>query len=145
MTELRPISVDNSELLSEKYNMSVEDTDSLIARSEAELYEDRYFKMFAVSDGEVCVGIISLYEHSASVISIGPDIFEEYRRRGFATEAVKAAMDIAREKGYKIVFQQIRTDNIASIRLHKKLGFETDNNTFKNRNGNEVCIYLKSL
>ena len=145
MIELRPISVDNIELLAEKYNMSVEDANNLIARSDSELYENKYFKMLVVLNGASCVGIVSLYEHSSSIVSIGPDIFKEYRQRGYATEAMKVAMDIARAKGYKIVCQQIRTNNSASINLHAKLGFETDNYVFRNRNNNEIVLYIKSL
>lgn len=54
-------------------------------------------------------------------------------------------MNIAMTKGYKIVCQQIRTNNAASIQLHTKLGFETDNYTFLNNNKNEANIYLKAL
>ena len=56
---------------------------------------------------------------------------------------MKAIMGIA--KGYKIVSQQIRTNNTASIALHTKLGFETDNCIFKNKNDNEVSIYFKLI
>ena len=128
-----------------KYNMSLESTSKLIMQSSSELYEDKFFKMFVVLNEQVCVGMISLYEHSSSIVSIGPDIFKKYRQRGYATEAMKAAMDIARAKGYKIVCQQIRTNNNASIKLHTKLGFETDNYVFRNRNNNEIVLYIKSL
>ena len=145
MLELKPVSKAFTELLLEKFNMSLEDVDKLIAQSNSELYTDKFFKMYAVMLGELCVGTISLYEHSASVVSIGPHIFEEYRQCGYATEAMKAIMDIAKAKGYKVVFQQIRTNNTASIALHTKLGFETDNCIFKNKNDNEVSIYLKPV
>ncbi len=145
MIELRPISATDAEVLSNMYNMSLEDVDKLTEHSNTELFEDKYFKMFAVLNGEICVGTVSLYEHSAFVVSIGPDIFKEYRQRGYATDAMKAAMDIARSAGYKIVFQQIRTNNNASLKLHTKLGFEAYDCIFRNRNDNEVRIYLKSL
>ena len=145
MIKLRPISEADAILLSEKFNTSLEDINKLLFQSNSELYEDRFFKMYAVMLGELCVGTISLYEHSASVVSIGPHIFEEYRQRGYATEAMKAIMDVAKSKGYKIISQQIRTNNTASIELHTKLGFETDNCIFKNRNDNKVYIYLKSI
>ncbi len=58
---------------------------------------------------------------------------------------MKAAMDTARSKGYRIVCRQIRTDNTASIKLHAKLGFETDNYDYKNKNGNIINIYLNAL
>ena len=145
MIELRPISKEYTEILSDKYNMSLEDINKLITQSDSELFEDKYFKMFVIMIAELIVGTISIYEHSANVVSIGPDIFEEFRQRGYATEAMKAIMDIAKAKGYKIVSQQIRTNNFASIALHTKLGFETDNCIFKNRNDNEVIIYLKLI
>jgi len=145
MIVLRPISDAYTELLLSKCNMSSEDVNRLMAASDSGLYENKYFKMFVVLEGELCVGTISLYEHSASVVSVGPEIFEEYRRRGYATEAMKTAMDIAKSKGYKIVCQQIRTNNSASIKLHTKLGFETDDVIYVNRNNNEVNVYLKPL
>ena len=145
MIELRPISKKYTEILSDNYNMSPEDTDKLIAQSDSELFKDKFFKIYVIMIEEIVVGTISLYEHSANVVSIGPDIFEEYRLRGYATEAMKAIMDIAKTKGYKVVFQQIRKNNTASISLHTKLGFETDNCIFKNRNDNEVSIYLKPI
>ena len=55
------------------------------------------------------------------------------------------AIKVAKERRYEIVLQQIRTDNSASIRLHEALGFEKDNNTYINRNGNEVYLYLKAI
>ena len=145
MIALQPISVEFTELLMSKYEMSIDDAKRLITQSETEQLKNKYFKMFAVLNNEMCVGIVSLYEHSASVVSIGPDVFKEYRNCGYATEAMKTAMNIVKTKGYKIVCQQIRTNNAASIQLHTKLGFETDNYTFLNKNKNEVKIYLKVL
>ena len=52
---------------------------------------------------------------------------------------------MAKEKGYKIVSQQIRVSNAASIALHKSLGFETNDIIYTNAKGNQVSIYLKSL
>ena len=143
--ELRPISKEYTEILSDKYNMSLEDINKLITQSDSELFENKFFKMYVIMIAELIVGTISIYEHSANVVSIGPDIFEEYRQCGYTTEAMKAIMDIAKAKGYKVVFQQIRTNNTASIALHTKLGFETDNCIFKNKNDNEVSIYLKPV
>ena len=143
--ELRPISKEYTEILSDKYNMSLEDINKLITQSDSELFENKFFKMYVIMIAELIVGTISIYEHSANVVSIGPDIFEEYRQCGYATKAMKAIMDIAKAKGYKVVFQQIRTNNTASIALHTKLGFETDNCIFKNKNDNEVSIYLKPV
>ena len=101
--------------------------------------------MFAVvSDGKF-VGTVSLYQRSSEVISIGPEVFSGYRRKGFAKDAMIGACQIAKEKGFKIVSQQVRTDNEASIALHRSLGFETSGLVYTNSKGNKVSIYLKSL
>ena len=78
-------------------------------------------------------------------ITDGPEIFESYRRHGFATEAMMLAIKKAKSKGYKLVLQQIRVDNVASIALHRKLGFETDGYAYKNKNGNDVQFFIKPL
>ena len=101
--------------------------------------------MFAIVKDEEIVGRISLYQHSANVISCGPEIFEGYCRQGFAKEAMLLAMDIAKSSGYKVVMQQIRADNVASVALHNSLGFETDGYVYRNQKGNEVLIYIKVL
>ncbi len=58
---------------------------------------------------------------------------------------MNAALEIAESKGYKIVLQDIRSDNIASIALHQSLGFETDKYAYVNKKGNEVFLFLKAL
>ena len=108
-------------------------------------FQGRYFEMFAVlADGEI-VGTISLYQHTEDVISIGPEIFVPYRRRGYGTAAMQHACEIAKEKGYRIVSQQIRTGNTASISMHCALGFETDGTVVINAKGNPVMIYRKNM
>ena len=53
--------------------------------------------------------------------------------------------DMTLDKGFKIVSQEVRTNNTASIALHCSLGFETSESVFTNAKGNQVSIYLKSL
>ena len=137
---------DASELQKYGYSgMSVEQVEALICDWGQKQFDGKYFEMFAVvSDGKI-VGMVSLYQHSSEVISIGPEIFCGYRRKGFAKKALSLACQIAKEKGFEMVFQQIRIDNPASIALHRSLGFETNGNVFSNAKGNQVAIYLKSL
>lgn len=147
MVSLRNFSIEDSTILhrQNRFQMSSEAIESMIAQWNTKSYHNRYFEMFAVmNEGEI-VGEISLYEHSESVISIGPTIFAEYRQQGYAGQAMEAAIAIAKAKGYKIVSQQIRADNIPSRRLHAKLGFETDDYVYKNQKGKEVLLYLKAL
>ena len=126
-------------------NMSMNEIKDLFAKWQEKEFEGKYFEMFYVVKDNEIVGMISLYKHSESVISCGPEIFECYRKQGIAEEAMMLAMDIAKAKGYKLVSQQIRLDNTASISLHNKLGFETDGYIYKNKKGNDAVIFIKLL
>ena len=63
----------------------------------------------------------------------------------FIRDNLELVKKSTKEKGYKIACAQIRTDNIASISLHNKLGFETNGYVYKNRKDSKVVIYLKTL
>ena len=108
-------------------------------------YQGKYFEMFAIVQAEQVVGTLSLYEHSKSVVSIGIELFSGACGKGYGTNAMNRALDICREKGYKIVCQQVRADNLASIKLHRKVGFETDDYIYKNQKGQDVLLFLKAL
>ncbi|MBE6696632.1 MAG: GNAT family N-acetyltransferase [Ruminococcaceae bacterium] len=137
---------DASELQEYVYSdLSTEQVEALICDWDKKQFNGKYFEMYAIVSDEKVVGTISLYQHSSEVISIGPEIFCEYRRKGFAKEAMICACQMAKEKGFKIVSQQIRTNNAASIALHCSLGFETNELVFTNAKGNQVYIYLKCL
>ncbi len=107
-------------------------------------FNGKFFEMFAIVESDNIVGTISLYQHNDYIISAGPEIFTEYRRKGYAFEAMKQAYEYAKKIGYKIATAQIRKDNIASLRLHKKFGFVLDCEMI-NKHGNEVYIYIKLL
>ena len=126
-------------------NMSLNEIKTLMEKWKEKEVDGKYFEMFAVMKDKKIVGMISLYQHSENVISCGPEIFECYRKQGIAGEAMILAMEIAKNKGYKLVSQQIRVNNTASISLHKKLGFETDEYIYKNQKGNDVQIFIKLL
>ena len=144
---LRNFLVSVAPIFLEKHSkhLSIEEIRDMFRKWNEKEYEGKYFEMFAIVKDEDIVGRISLYQHSENVISCGPEIFEGYRRQGFAKEAMLLAMDIAKGKGYKVVMQQIRVDNVASVALHNSLGFETDGYVYRNKKGNEVLIYIKVL
>ena len=144
---LRNFTVDDALEFQQKQstNMSLDEVKSLMTKWQEKEFEGKYFEMFAVTNDEGIVGMISLYQNSENVISCGPEIFEHYRKQGIGGEAMKLAMKIAKNKGYKLVSQQIRVNNTASIALHKKLGFETDEYIYKNRHNNDVQIFIKLL
>ena len=146
MISLRNFSINDAEEFQKKYvNRSLDEIRIMFPKWAEKEHASKYFEMFAVMNDERIVGTISLYHHSDSVVSCGPEVFEEYRNQGIGKAAMLLAMDMAKIKGYKIVCQQIRVCNAASIALHDSLGFETNNYIYKNRRGNEVLIYLKLL
>ena len=147
MITLRPFSVKDALVLRPIMytDMSMEQIEKMIRQWNKKQVNNRYFEMLAVICDEMIVGMISLYQHSDHVISIGPEIFPEYRRNGCAKEALKLACEKAKKMGYKIVSQQILIHNQASIALHRSLGFETNGYVYTNSKGNQVSIYLKSL
>jgi len=106
--------------------------------------DDKYFDMFAVTDEDKVVGMVSLYQHTTDSISCGPEIFAEYRNKGYGTKAVSQALDIGKRNGYKIAVAQIRKDNHESIHIHEKLGFELDHE-YVNKRGNEVGFFIKHI
>ena len=67
------------------------------------------------------VGFAQLIKHSDSV-EIGYTVVEEYQRRGIATEALRLAIELAKEHSENICVK-IRDDNIASQGVAKKNGF----------------------
>ncbi|MBQ8186399.1 MAG: hypothetical protein IJ037_05950 [Clostridia bacterium] len=59
--------------------MTNEAIEAMIREWETHSFGGRYFEMLAASaDGEI-VGMISLYEQSEGVVSIGPEIFTAFR------------------------------------------------------------------
>ena len=107
-------------------------------------YKGKYFEMFGIYERDLLIGLVSLYQHNSFSVSAGPEVFEPYRKKGYGCEAMVKAYEIAKAKGYKLASAQIRTDNVASIKLHEKLGFELETELI-NLKGNKVYIYQKLL
>ena len=145
MIELRKFSRDDAADLARLMKTEEQEAEKLIKQWNTGSFNGKRFEAYAVRHDGGTVGFITLFQHSGAVVSIGPEIFEEYRGRGFGTEAMMCALDIARSEGFKTVSQQIRTNNGASLKMHEKLGFETDGSVFRNIKGNDCLIYLKSL
>lgn len=116
----------------------------MLAESCEQRHEGRYYEQFAVRVDGCMTGTASLYAHEDGTVSEGVEIFPPFRRCGFAAKALTLLMDAARARGYVVQTAQIRTDNAASIALHRKLGF-TPGETWINRKGNEVRTWRKEL
>lgn len=147
MVELKNFTIDDAEALRQLHygNMSIDSIRRMICYWNQFEYRGKYFEMYAVFVNDKIVGELSLYEHSESVVSIGLEVFSEFQRQGFGKQAVKSALQICRNKGYKIVCNQVRTDNEPSIALQKSLGFESDMYCYKNQKGTDVYLFLKAL
>lgn len=134
---------DALELQRNKYrHKTISEVQDMIREMNRKCYNDKYFEIFAVVHQGNIVGMISLYEHSKWVVSCGPEIFENECRKGYGYEALLRVMLVAREKGYKIAVAQIRTDNVASIALHKKARFEMEHE-YVNSKGNAVYFMMR--
>ncbi len=64
-------------------------------------YKGKYFEMFAVVDDECLVGQVSIYEHSKNIVSLGVEIYPEYRRKGYAYISSGLVLDYAKKKDIK--------------------------------------------
>lgn len=126
-------------------DMSHNEIEKMIEDWNTKEYDGKYFEMFAVVSDDTIVGSVSLYHHSKSVVICGAEIFKDFRHNNYAYNAVMELFKIAKEKGYKIATGQVRTDNIASLALCRKLGFESDNYEYINKKANPVYIFMKSL
>ena len=147
MISLRHFEESDAEIL-QTYNLSGKSKDDIISMIHdwnTLSYHGHYFEMFAIQNDATVVGSISIYERSKRIASFGIEIFAPYRRMGHAYEAIRLLTEFATKKGFKIIQQQIRTDNLASICLHKKLGFETDGYVYENQKRHKVLIYLMPL
>ena len=125
--------------------LSLEEIRLMVQNWNSGSYLGKRFEMFAVLNGKEIVGTISLYEHSKSVASIGAEILELHKRKGYAYEANLLLLEYAKQIGYKVIQNQVRTDNAASIRLNEKLGFESDKYVYKNKRDQAVYLFLKAL
>ena len=143
---LKPISKNDINVFdqTEYENLTLENRKRLIEDSINELCKSKYFKFYLILVDDICVGFINVCGHSESVVSIAPEIKKDYRKKGYAYVAMQKAIDLAREKGYKIAVAGSRIDNIASQKLQEKLGFEYVQNIFS-KNGNELKYYVKLL
>ena len=125
-------------------SMTNDEWEKLIFESSSRLHDNRYFEFFKVLDGDTVIGFMNLYAHSPHIISCGPEIKPQYRKQGCAYQAESLALEVSKALGYTIAVAYIRGTNMASIRLHEKLGFEQDN-TFVNAHKKEMRLYIKVL
>lgn len=108
-------------------------------------HEGRYFEAFALEvEGEL-VGCLSIYQRTTSAVSLGVEIFSVQQGKGHGTRALLEGAALAREKGFRLVMNQVNTDNEASLAAHRKAGFECDGYIYRNQKDRDVAIWIKVL
>lgn len=141
---LSPLAEDDLPVLAYYQNCPKEALLPMLADSAAQSHDGRYYEQFAVRVDGCVVGVASLYAQEGEEISDGIEVFPPFRRCGFAARALSLLMDFARERGYSIMTAQVRTDNTASMSLHRSLGFAAGV-SWINRKCHEVVTFRKEL
>lgn len=146
MIQLKPITYDNiNDFKGTDYDtMSFEQRQNMIEESINKIHNGVYFEFLVVYNNHTVIGFMNLYAHSTHIISCAPTIRESFKRNGFGLLAETMALEYAKEKGYTIAVGGVDDNNVASIALHEKLGFEMDRK-YLNEQGRTIRIYIKAL
>lgn len=141
---IEPLAEGDLPILAYYEGSTVEALMPMLQASLSQRHEGRYYERFAVRANGCMVGEVSLFEHEDGTVCDGVAIFPTFRRCGFAAQALTLLSDVARGHGFTVQTAQVRTNNVASIALHTRLGF-TPGTPWINRKGNEVYTFRKSL
>ncbi len=141
---LAPVKRSDLPELARYQGCTAEDLLPMLAASQAQCHEGRYYRQFSVYRAGQLVGCVSLAAQTDCSVSAGVEIFPPFQRSGLGFRAMLLLMDKAREQGYTLMTSQVRTDNAASIALHRRLGF-APGEVWRNRRGREVRTWQKDL
>ena len=98
-----------------------------IANATGDIYADKQVRLMIENVEGTCVGMVDLvnFDPRHSRAEVGVVIQERYRRRGYATEALRLALDYAREVIHlHQVYVVVSVENEVSLKLFRSLGFE---------------------
>ena len=126
-------------------DLPIDEAVALIHEWNSGVHQGRNFEMFAILSGDEIVGYASLLEHSHSTVSAGIELLRTEQNKGFGAQTLATLIDLAASKGYRIIVDQVRADNLASIKLHDKMGFESDKYIYRNQKNKEIILYIKPL
>jgi RimJ/RimL family protein N-acetyltransferase len=71
-------------------------------------------------------------------VEIGYTVFPEYRRQGYATEAVRALADWTRKQGVERIIASIGPQNEPSLAIVRRLGFREVGRHWDDEDGEEL-------
>ena len=103
-------------------------------------------KRILIKDGNIPVSFFDVFDDGGQYnLAIGTRSESEYRGKGYATKAAKRGMAYIEKNrdrlGDKPVVWGVRTDNDASIKIAKSLGFELDPSSYFD--GNQRVNYVR--
>ena len=124
-----------------------------IKESAKDIYETKQVRLIIQTIGEVPVGAIDLFDFEPYHLRAGVGILihkTEDQNKGYATDTLAALSRYAFETlGLKQLFANIAADNLKSIYLFEKAGFEkvgVKKNWLKTRNGwKDEILFQKML
>ena len=100
--------------------------------------------MVAVERAGHVGGGVDTVANGDDAVEVGYSIFESYRRRGYATEVVRALIDWASsEHGIRHFVASISPENEPSLALVRRLGFERTGRHWDEEDGEEVEFELR--
>ena len=90
-------------------DLTIDGATTMIREWNSGVHQGKYFEMFAVLSGDDIVGYASLLEHSHSTVSAGIEILRTEQNKGFGAQTLATLIDLAVSKGYRIMFDQVRS------------------------------------
>ncbi len=153
--ELKPIGATDLAALTELLtDAEVEKTymvPSFACRAEAELLAERLMALSEKPDRYVAgiflesrlIGLLNETEVSEGSIEVGYAILPRYHNQGYATEALRGAVDYFFTRGFREVVAGAFEENIASIRVMRKAGMTRleRQDTVTYRGTDHRCVY----
>ena len=102
---LVPIPIDDIEVLNltEYKNLSIESKKELVQDSIKGICKGDFFRFYLIKNGKEIVGVLNMCGHGKDKVSVAPEIFEMYRKKGFATKSLNLAYAIVKENGFDTV------------------------------------------
>ena len=146
MIVLRPFRPEDWAVISQYQYPGIGEAEAieLIAEFNAPTYQGKFQKFYAVENEAQIVGYVSIIEQTDGVFSVGAEIYQPFRRHGYAYNAIMQLFDLSKAMGYHTATGQVRQDNTASLALCKKLGFSVVNEAISQR-GKSVYNLIKSI
>jgi [ribosomal protein S5]-alanine N-acetyltransferase len=81
---------------------------------------------------------------AADAVEFGYTVFEDFRRRGYATEVVRALLDWSRdERGIRHFVLSVAPDNEPSLAIVRRFGFEQTGRQWDEEDGEELVFELR--